>query len=105
MGIVLFAFSTILGWSYYGERCIEYLFGRKGVLPYKLIFVAILLITPITALDFVWTMSDIFNALMALPNIIAVIALSPVIVKETNYYLYGKRLDEFDKTPIPIVDK
>lgn len=105
VGIVLFAFSTILGWSYYGERCIEYLFGRKGVLPYKLIFVAVLLITPITALDFVWTMSDIFNALMALPNIIAIIALSPVIVKETNYYLYGNRIDEFDKTPIPVVDK
>lgn len=105
VGIVLFAFSTILGWSYYGERCIEYLFGRKGVLPYKLIFVAILLITPVVALDLVWTMSDIFNALMALPNIVAIVALSPVIVKETNYYLYGNRIDEFDKTPIPVVDK
>ncbi len=105
VGIVLFAFSTILGWSYYGERCIEYLFGKKGVLPYKLIFLAILLIAPITALDLVWTMADIFNALMAIPNIIAIIMLSPVIAKETNYYLYGKRLDEFDKTEIPVIDK
>lgn len=105
VGIVLFAFSTILGWSYYGERCIEYLFGRKGVIPYKLIFVAILLIAPITALDLVWTMSDIFNALMALPNIFAIIALSPVIAKETNHYLYGNRLDEFDRTVIPTVNK
>lgn len=105
VGIVLFAFSTILGWSYYGERCIEYLFGRKGVLPYKLIFIVVLLVTPITALDLVWKMSDIFNALMALPNIVAIIALTPVIVKETNYYLYGRRLDEYDKTPIPVVDK
>ena len=105
VGIVLFAFSTILGWSYYGERCIEYLFGRKGVLPYKLIFVGILLITPVVALDLVWTMSDIFNALMALPNIVAIIALSPVIVRETDYYLYGKRLDEYDKNPVPIVEK
>ncbi len=105
VGIVLFAFSTILGWSYYGERCIEYLFGKKGIIPYKLIFIVVLFIAPITALDIVWTMADIFNALMALPNIFAVIALSPVIVKETNYYMYGNRLDEFDKTPIPTVDK
>ena len=105
VGIVLFAFSTILGWSYYGERCIEYLFGKKGVLPYKLIFLAILLIAPITALDLVWTLADIFNALMAIPNIIAIIILSPVIAKETNYYLYGKRLDEFDRTEIPVIDK
>lgn len=101
VGIVLFAFSTILGWSYYGERCIEYLFGKRGVMPYKIIFVLILVIAPITALDLVWTLADIFNGLMAIPNVIAVIALSPVIVKETNYYMYGNRLDEFDKTPIP----
>lgn len=105
IGIILFAFSTILGWSYYGERCIEYLFGKKGILPYKFLFLAILLIAPVTELDLVWTLTDIFNALMALPNIIAIIALSPVIVKETNYYLYGKRLDEFDRTPVPVVDK
>lgn len=101
VGIVLFAFSTILGWSYYGERCIEYLFGKRGIMPYKIIFVLILIIAPITALDLVWTLADIFNGLMAIPNVIAVIALSPVIVKETNYYMYGNRLDEFDKTPIP----
>lgn len=101
VGIVLFAFSTILGWSYYGERCIEYLFGKRGIVPYKVIFVLILIIAPITALDLVWTFADIFNGLMAIPNVIAVIALSPVVVKETNYYMYGNRLDEFDKTPIP----
>lgn len=101
VGIVLFAFSTILGWSYYGERCIEYLFGKRGIIPYKIIFVLILIIAPITALDLVWTLADIFNGLMAIPNVIAVIALSPVIVKETNYYMYGNRLDEFDKTTIP----
>ena len=105
VGIVLFAFSTILGWSYYGERCIEYLFGKKGVMPYKIIFVVILLVAPVTALDLVWTLSNIFNALMTIPNIIAIFALTPVIVKETNYYLYGKRLDEFDRTPIPVVGK
>lgn len=101
VGIVLFAFSTILGWSYYGERCIEYLFGKRGIIPYKIIFILILIIAPITALDLVWTLADIFNGLMAIPNVIAIIALSPVIVKETNYYMYGNRLDEFDRTTIP----
>lgn len=105
VGIVAFAYSTVLGWSYYGERCVEYLFGRKGMIPYKLIFVFVLLIGPIISLDLVWTMADIFNALMTIPNLIAVIALSPVIVKETNYYLYGKRLDEHDRTKIPVVNK
>ena len=105
VGIVLFAFSTILGWSYYGEKCVHYLFGQKGVLPYKILFVAVLLIAPITALDLVWTLSDIFNAFMTLPNIFAVIVLAPVVVKETNYYLYGKRLEEYDKTPIPVIKK
>ena len=102
VGIVLFAFSTILGWSYNGERCVEYLFGHKGIMPYKILFIIVLLIAPITALDLVWTMSDIFNALMALPNIFAILALSPVIAKETNYYLYGNRLEEFDRTEIPV---
>lgn len=105
VGIVLFAFSTILGWSYYGERCIQYLFGQKGVLPYKLIFIAILLVAPVTALDLVWTMSDIFNGLMTLPNIAAIVILSPMIARETDYYLYGKRLDEFDRTEVPVVNK
>ena len=105
VGIVLFALSTILGWSYYGERCVEYLFGKKGIMPYKVVFIAILLIAPITALDLVWTFSNIFNALMALPNIVAILALTPLIVKETDYYLYGRRLHEYDRTPIPVIDK
>lgn len=105
IGIAAFAYSTILGWSYYGERCVEYLFGRCGMIPYKLIFVFILLIGPVIKLDLVWTMADIFNALMSIPNLIAVVVLSPVVVKETNYYLYGNRLDEYDKTKIPVVNK
>ena len=105
IGIAAFAYSTILGWSYYGERCVEYLFGRGGTIPYKLIFVFILLIGPVIKLDLVWTMADIFNALMSIPNLIAVVVLSPVVVKETNYYLYGNRLDEYDKTKLPVVNK
>ena len=105
IGIAAFAYSTILGWSYYGERCVEYLFGRGGMIPYKLIFVFILLIGPVIKLDLVWTMADIFNALMSIPNLIAVVVLSPVVVKETNYYLYGNRLEEYDKTKLPVVNK
>ena len=105
IGIAAFAYSTILGWSYYGERCVEYLFGRGGMIPYKLIFVFILLIGPVIKLDLVWTMADIFNALMSIPNLIAVVVLSPVVVKEPNYYLYGNRLDEYDKTKLPVVNK
>lgn len=105
IGIAAFAYSTILGWSYYGERCVEYLFGRGGMIPYKLIFVFILLIGPVIKLDLVWTMADIFNALMSIPNLIAVVVLSPVVVKEANYYLYGNRLDEYDKTKLPVVNK
>ena len=105
IGIVLFAYSTVLGWSYYGERCVEYLFGTKGMIPYKLVFIFVLLAGAVISLDIVWSLADIFNALMAIPNLAAVICLSGVVSKETKYYLYGNRLDEFDKTPIPKVDK
>ncbi len=105
LGIISFAYSTVLGWSYYGERCVEYLFGMKGMIPYKLVFVFVLLIGPVISLDIVWSLADIFNALMAIPNLIAVILLSGVVVKETNYYLYGNRLDEYDKTEVPRVNK
>lgn len=105
IGIVAFAYSTVLGWSYYGERCVEYLFGTKGMIPYKLIFIAVLLVGPVVSLDIVWKLSDIFNALMAIPNLAAVLLLSNVVVKETKYYLYGNRLEAYDRTEIPQVDK
>ncbi len=103
IGIITFAYSTILGWSYYGERACEYLLGRKSILPYKIIFTAIVIFGPVLSLDLVWTIADILNALMAVPNLVAVIMLSGVIVTETNRYL--KNLDEIDKTDIPTVDK
>lgn len=105
IGIVAFAYSTVLGWSYYGERCVEYLFGVKGMIPYKIVFVLVLLAAPVISLDMVWVLSDIFNALMAIPNLIAVVLLSGVVVKETKYYLYGNRLDEYDKSEIPSYNK
>ena len=101
IGIITFAYSTILGWSYYGERAAEYLLGRKAILPYKVIFTAIVVLGPVLALDLVWTIADVLNALMAIPNLVAVLLLSGVIAKETRHYLAN--LDEKDTTEIPVV--
>lgn len=90
ISLVLFAFTTILGWSYYGERCIEFLFGTKSILPYRLLFVAMVALGGFLKLDLIWTIADIVNGLMALPNLIALLALSPVIINETRLY-FAKR--------------
>ena len=103
VGIITFAWSTILGWSYYGERCAQYLWGKKAILPYKIFFVAVVVVGPVLALDLVWTIADILNAFMAIPNLIAVLLLSGVIARETKHYL--NHLDEVDTTEIPSVDK
>ncbi|HIV80986.1 MAG TPA: alanine:cation symporter family protein [Candidatus Avanaerovorax faecigallinarum] len=103
LGIITFAWSTILGWAYYGERAVEYFAGRKGILPYRILYLAVAFIAPIVALDTVWLVADILNALMAIPNLIAVLLLSPVIAKETKKYIND--LDAYDDTPIPVVDK
>lgn len=102
IGIITFAYSTILGWSYYGERCAEYLLGRKAILPYKVIFTAIVVIGPVLALDMVWNISNILNALMAVPNLVAVLMLSGVIAADTKHYL--AHLDEQDPAEIPVID-
>ncbi|MCQ8265257.1 sodium:alanine symporter family protein [Streptococcus suis] len=90
VSLVLFAFTTILGWSYYGERCIEFLFGTKSILPYRLLFVAMVALGGFLKLDLIWTIADIVNGLMALPNLIALLALSPIIIKETRQYFSKK---------------
>lgn len=102
VGIITFAYSTILGWAYYGERCVEYFAGKFGLIPYRVLYVAVALIAPVLALDLVWLVADILNALMAIPNLIAVLLLSPVIVKETKKYV--NNLDAVDDTPIPVVE-
>lgn len=103
VGIISFAFSTILGWAYYGERCVEYFAGKKGLIPYRVLYSAVAVIAPVVALDVVWDIADILNALMAIPNLIAVLLLSPVIVKETKRYLDD--LDAKDDTEIPVIKK
>lgn len=91
ISLVLFAFTTILGWSYYGERCIEFLFGTKSILPYRLVFVTMVALGGFLKLDLIWTIADIVNGLMALPNLIALLVLSPVIIKETRQYFAKKK--------------
>lgn len=84
--LVLFAFTTILGWNYYGERCTEFLFGVKGIVPYRFLFIIMVALGGFLQIQLVWTIADIVNALMAFPNLIALLALSGVVVKETKLY-------------------
>ncbi len=86
IGLTLFAFTTILGWNYYGERCIEYLIGVKGILPYRVIFIVLVACGAFIKLDVIWVLADIVNGLMAIPNLIALIGLSGVVVAETKKY-------------------
>lgn len=104
LGMVSFSYSTILGWSYYGSRCITYLFGKHAILPYQILYVAAAFLGAIGIGDMMWTISDIGNALMAIPNIIMVLLLSGLIARETKYYVYDGNLEVEDKTPIPIVE-
>lgn len=86
LGLVLFAYSTILGWCYYGEKSIEYLFGIRSVMPYRIVFVLFVGVGAVAKLSLVWNISDTLNGLMAIPNLIGLIMLTPVIVSETKKY-------------------
>ena len=103
LGIILFAFSTVLGWAYYGERCVEYCFGHKALIPYRILYIAVAAIAPVVALDLVWTIADILNAFMAVPNLIAVLLLIPVIRRETKKYLND--LDAKSEDEVPVVEE
>ena len=95
IGLSLFAFTTILGWNYYGERCVEYLMGVKAILPYRIIFVGLIACGPFLKLEAIWILADIVNGLMAIPNLIALLALTGVVVSETKAYM--KHLEENKK--------
>ncbi|MCM3567521.1 sodium:alanine symporter family protein [Neobacillus mesonae] len=86
IGIILFAYSTVLGWAYYGEKCFEYLFGTKSITIYRVIYVATVLLGAGMNLGMVWTIADIFNALMAIPNLIGLVFLSGIVVAETRSF-------------------
>ena len=85
-GLIFFAFSTAISWSYYGDRCVDYLFGQKLVKPYRIIYCILLPVGAYIELEIVWTVSDIFNALMAWPNLVGLLFLSPVVIKTTKEY-------------------
>ena len=93
-GILTFSFSTILGWSYYGERAMEYLFGKRSIILYRIVYVLVVFLGSIMSLAMVWSLADIFNALMAIPNLISLLLLSGVIAKETQHYLWNNHLDD-----------
>ena len=100
VGLITFAFSTILGWYYYGERSAVYLFGEKIILPYKILWVAGVFVGSMLKIGIVWDLADLMNGLMAIPNIFAVLLLSGVIAKETKRYS-GSHINDLDNTPIP----
>ena len=93
-GLTTFAFSTILGWCYYGERAVEYLKGYRWVIAYRIAYIAAVFIGSIMSLQMVWNFADCMNALMAIPNLISILALSGILVHETRKYLWRNRLDE-----------
>ena len=93
-GLLTFAFSTILGWCYYGERAVEYLKGKRWVYGYRVIYIIAVFIGSIVNLSIVWNMADCMNALMAIPNLVSLLALNGVLVHETRKYLWRGQLDK-----------
>ncbi|MCX5900671.1 MAG: sodium:alanine symporter family protein [Proteobacteria bacterium] len=94
VGLITFVFSTILGWSYYGERAMEYLCGKKSITAYRVVWVGAVFAGSVMTMPLVWDLADAMNALMALPNLVSLILLSKVIVAETQKYLWSGRLDD-----------
>jgi alanine or glycine:cation symporter, AGCS family len=97
LGLLTFVFSTILGWSYYGEKAAEYLFGNKIIKPYRYLWVVFVLIGSVLSLNMVWTFSDITNALMAIPNLVSLLLLSGVLVHETRKYLWDGNIEDISE--------
>ena len=93
-GLVFFAFTTILGWNYYGERCVQYLFGQKGIKPYKYFYILLVAGGAFLQLDLIWILADIVNGLMAIPNLIGLIGLRHVVIAETRLFFDKLTLTE-----------
>jgi len=87
ISLAAFAYSTILGWCYYGEKAIEYLFKERAVKPYRILFTVVVMAGAVVKLELVWTFADIMNGLMAFPNLVGLLGLSKVVVEETKKYL------------------
>jgi len=93
VGLLTFVFSTILGWSYYGERAAEYLFGKKVIVPYRWLWVIAVFVGSVQPLAFVWDLADAMNAMMAIPNLVSLLLLNGIIVAETKHYLWDGNID------------
>ncbi len=94
IGLILFAFSTVIAWAYYGEKCCEYLLGTRSIYPYRLLFTLLVIPGAIIKMELAWHIADIMNGLMAIPNLIALLALSKVIVSQTNEFLVLVKQEE-----------
>ncbi len=92
----MFAFTTILGWSFYGEKCVQYLFGLRAIKPYRVLWLIALPIGATQSLDFVWLLADTLNAMMAIPNLIALLLLSPVVYRLTRDHIKDVNADSID---------
>ncbi|WP_432474466.1 alanine/glycine:cation symporter family protein [Amphritea sp. HPY] len=90
IALAIFAFTTIIGWSFYGERCVEFLFGVKSIVPYRVLWIIAIPLGAVTSLDFIWLLADTLNAMMAIPNLIALGLLSPVVFTLTKEYFANK---------------
>ncbi|HZK01808.1 MAG TPA: sodium:alanine symporter family protein [Anaerovoracaceae bacterium] len=99
VGLFTFAYSTILGWSYYGERAVEYLTGKKGITPYRLLYTFFVFWGSVSSMPLIWDLSDLMNAMMAIPNLISLLLLSEVIVRETRIYLWRGNINQSAKRP------
>lgn len=100
IALTIFAFTTILGWSFYGEKCVQYFFGVKAIKPFRILWILVVPIGAVSSLEFIWLLADTMNALMALPNLIALVLLSPVVFKLTREYFKsgGQAPPEMTKT-------
>ena len=101
-GLLTFTFSTIFGWCYYGEKGLEYLLGTRSIVPYRCVYVAIVFLGTVLSLNMVWGIADILNALMTIPNLIAMLLLSGVIARETRKYLDGNHINDKDTEQVPL---
>lgn len=97
VSIALFAYSTLIGWNYYGEKAIEYLFGEKAIKVYRVVFTVVVMVGATTSLEFVWNFSDLMNGMMAIPNLIGLLWLSPIIKLETERYFLGLKKAKLSK--------
>ena len=105
IGLITFAWSTILGWGYYGERCWVYLCGNKAIKPFRFAWTIMVFVGSVVSLDLIWNIANIMNALMAFPNLVALLGLSGVIAAETKKYLFDDNLDAWSDDEVPVLDK